>query len=197
MLVGVMGKMGAGKTLSMSILMEYCHYAMKAELHANYGLRNASRVKTTDDVWNMENGVFGFDEIWLTLDARLWKDNTFLTRWINQTRKKKLIVFYTTQHIRQVELRVRNATDVLIFVEKHPDGHWLQFIDWQYRLLMRRYFIPHSVTQKFYGIYDTYEVLEPLKKGKGHGQGDFDRKNNFLKRAGANYRYGKVKDEDW
>jgi hypothetical protein len=163
MLVGIMGKMGAGKTLSMSILAEYAAWVMKSPLHANYGLQGAEKIRTTNDIWEMENGIFCFDEIWLTLDSRLWKDNVFLTRWINQTRKKKLIVFYTTQHIRQVELRVRNATDILIYCDKTPAGHWLQFVDWQYQELGRRYLISHETAARFYKVYDTYEVLEPLK----------------------------------
>lgn len=166
MLIGIQGKMGAGKTLTMSTLAKYSAHALKAPLSANYGLSGASKIQTQKDIWDMENGVFCFDEIWLTLDSRLWKDNVFLTRWINQTRKKKLIVFYTTQHIRQVELRVRNATDLLIHCDKGPQGHWLQFIDWQYRQLGRRYLIPHSTASKFYSLYDTYEVLEPITKGK-------------------------------
>jgi len=162
MLVGIMGTMGAGKTITMSILMEYLHYTLNAPLSANYGLQNASLIKTTRQVWSMENGAFGFDEIWVTLDARSSKSNVLLSHWVNQTRKKRLIVFYTTQHIRQVDVRVRNGTDILIFVEKKPEGHWLMFIDWQYRRVLRRYFIPHEVMRRFHGIYDTYQTIRPL-----------------------------------
>lgn len=161
-----MGKMGAGKTLSMSILASYAAHAMRAPLHANYGLQGSSKILSLDDVWKADNGIVCLDEAWLTMDSRMWKDNVVLSRWINQTRKKKLIVFYTTQHIRQMELRARNATDILIYCEKTPDGHWLQFIDWQYRQLGRRYLIPHEVAKKFYKLYDTYEVLEPLSMKK-------------------------------
>lgn len=169
--------MGAGKTLSMSILASYTARAMQAEMHANYHLKKAELITSTKDIWEMENGVFCFDEMWLTLDARLWKDNVFLTRWINQTRKKKLIVFYTTQHIRQIEMRARNATDILIYCEKTPQGHWLQFIDWQYRQMGRRYLIPHDVASKFYSLYDTYEVLQPLTAGNKKDSSSYSSKD--------------------
>jgi len=160
MLIGVMGKMGSGKTLSMSALGEFLHYKTKAPLYANYSLLNATRVQSLGDIWKMENGIFCFDEMWLTMDARMWKDNVKLSRWVNQTRKKKLIVIYTTQHIRQMELRVREATDLLIYTTKVKDGIGLQFIDYQYQELKRKYYLPNK--RKFYFLYNTFETLQPI-----------------------------------
>jgi len=107
-----MGKMGSGKTLSQSILGTYLSEMTGVPLYANYGLKGAGRINKLSELWDINNAVVCLDEIWLTMDARLWKDNVALTRFINQTRKKKLTLFFTTQHIKQVELRVRNATDV-------------------------------------------------------------------------------------
>jgi len=99
-----------------------------------------------------------------------------------------MIWFYTTQHIRQVEMRVRNATDILIYCEKTPAGHWLQFIDWQYREMGRRYLIPHNVAKKFYGLYDTYEVLQPLKNdGSGDSTQDKHEKIHQLREKGKQW----------
>src|SRR3990172_8843387 len=114
MLVGVMGKMGSGKTLSMSVLATYLHKRTHIPLFANYDLKGAKKITSIGEMWAMDSAIFCFDEIWLTMDSRLWADNVKLTRWVNQTRKKKLLVLYTTQHINQVELRVRKATDVLV-----------------------------------------------------------------------------------
>jgi len=162
MLVGLQGRMGHGKTLVMVILMEYLHYGLKVPLAANFGLLNASRVKAMSDVWAFNSGVMGIDELWLTADARQAALNVFFTRLVNQSRKKKMILFYTTQHIRQVDVRVRNATDYLIFCEKTPAGHWIQIIDWQYREMLRKYLISFESAERFYNVYDTYEVLQPL-----------------------------------
>jgi len=162
MLVGLQGRMGHGKTLVMVILMEYLHYALKTPLAANFGLLNASRIEKMSDIWAFNHGVLGMDEIWLTADARQSRDNVFFSRLVNQSRKKKMILFYTTQHIRQVDVRVRNATDFLIFCEKTATGHWIQIIDWQYRQMLRKYFISFELARQFYPAYDTYEVLQPL-----------------------------------
>lgn len=156
-----MGKMGTGKTLTASVLASYIHNLTGIPLYANYALEGAEKIKDLKDMWALDTAIFVFDEIWLTMDSRLWKNNVTLTRWINQTRKKKLLVFYTTQHISQVEMRVRKATDILIYTERIATGHWLNFIDYQYNQLGRRYLLEHP--ERFYNLYNTYEVLEPIK----------------------------------
>lgn len=152
--------MGSGKTLSMTVISSLMARITNTPLYANYHVEGAEYLTTVKKLWEVQSAIFNFDEIWLTMDARRWKDNVMLTRWVNQTRKKMMIVFYTTQHIRQVELRVRTATDVLIYCERKPEGIWLQFIDYQYRTVGRRYLLEKP--ERFYNLYDTYEVLEPL-----------------------------------
>jgi len=163
MLVGIQGRMGHGKTLMMTILCEYLHHGLGVQLAANYGLLNAERVKSMSDIWAFNSGVMAIDELWLSADARASHANVFFSQLVNQSRKKKMILFYTTQHIRQVDVRVRNATDYLIFCDKTPQGHWIQIIDWQYREMLRKYLIPFEQARKFYPFYDTYEVLQPLE----------------------------------
>lgn len=164
MLVGIMGKMGSGKTLSMSILAEYLATRTNSKIYANYDLKmpiHATPVESLNDITKKENSIFCFDEMWLSMDARQWKDNVRLTQWVNQTRKKKMIVFYTTQHIKQIEMRARNATDILIYCEKKPEGIWLTFIDWAYGSIGKRFLL--TDTKRFFCLYNTYEVLKPLQ----------------------------------
>lgn len=175
MLVGIMGKMGSGKTLTMSILASYLSRATKAPLRANYKLEGALPVESMNDVVEAESAIFCFDEMWLSMDSRMWQDNIRLTQWVNQTRKKRMIVFYTTQHIRQIELRARNATDILIVAEKKPEGIWLTFIDYQWKSIGKRFLI--NKPERFYNIYNTYEVLKPLewtkKKESGYSNNSY------------------------
>jgi len=175
MLIGIQGPMGASKTITMVILAEFLHFKCRAPLSANLDMYDAKRIEYLDDVWELPPGIFCFDEAWLTLDSRNYaeKSNIDMSAWINQTRKKKVICFYTTQHISQIEKRMRNGTDFLLHCQKQADGHWVQFIDWHYKRLLRKFFIPNNVRQRFYGyhdtaaklhgFYDTYEVLKPLK----------------------------------
>lgn len=160
MLVGIMGKMGTGKTLSMSILASYLARATKAPLYANYGLEGAETIESLNELDKLEGGILCLDELWLSMDSRMWKDNVRVSHWVNQTRKKRVIVFYTTQHIRQMEMRVRNATDILIVCEKKGQEHHLTFLDYQYRAIGKRFVIGDA--RRFYSLYDTFEVLKPL-----------------------------------
>ena len=184
MLVGIMGKMGTGKTLTQTILSNYLHFKTKVPIFANYTLKKVpyTYINKLSDLWKVNNGIICLDEIWLTMDSRLWKDNVALTRFINQTRKKKITLFYTTQHIKQVELRVRNATDVLIYCEKKENGHWLWFIDYQYGQIGKKFFLDNP--QKFYDFYDTFEVLEPMK---------LDLPNSLLDTVPRDKQFGKFK----
>ena len=167
MLVGIMGKMGTGKTLTQTILSNYLHIKTKVPIYANYTLKKVpyTHITSLKELWNINNGIVCLDEIWLSMDSRMWKDNVQVTRFINQTRKKKITLFFTTQHIKQVEMRVRNATDILIYCEHKPEGHWLYFIDYQYGEIGRKYLLTNR--ERFFDLYDTFEVLSPMKMDEG------------------------------
>jgi len=175
MLIGIQGPMGASKTITMVILAEFLHFKCKVPLWANLDMYDAERLQYLDDIERKDSGIFCFDEAWISMDSRNYGDtgNIKMTQWINQTRKKKMIVFYTTQHISQIEKRMRNGTDFLLHCQKQEGGHWVQFIDWQYKRLLKKFFIPNEVRKRFYGyhdqngklhgFYDTYEVLKPMR----------------------------------
>jgi len=173
MLIGIQGKMGAGKTWFQTILAQYLHEKHGVPLLATYDFKKTDYARLTDakQLFSFESGVIAWDEIWISLDARLWTDNVFVTRFINQTRKKKIILLYTTQHIRQVEMRVRNGTDVLIHCEKKGSFHQFTFVDWQYQTIGRRLIVPKRDMTRYFDLYDTYEVLEPITMGKPQGKG--------------------------
>lgn len=161
MLLGVVGKMGAGKTYSMSVFAYLFSHLLNVPLYANYELLEAKRIQTVEDVWKMENGIFCFDEIWLTMDSRLSKGAIDLTRWINQTRKKKVIVMYTSQSFGQVDLRVRKATDFLFYAFKDHGAQKFTIVDAQYGDVGKTLAIRQP--EKFYHLYNTFEVLQPLE----------------------------------
>lgn len=166
MLAGVMGKMGAGKTRFMTIIGVYMHMATGAPLYANYSLFGVDfkRINSLKELWNINGGIVLLDELWLSMDARLWKDNVAVTRFINQTRKKKITLFYTTQHIKQIELRTRNATDILIYCE---NGNTVTFVDYQYMQIGRKYVFENP--NVFNRLYDTFETLQAMDMGEAIG----------------------------
>lgn len=152
--------MGAGKTFTMSVFSYLLSRSLGVPLFANYGLKGSQYINSLDEIWTMEGGIFCFDEIWLTMDARLSKNNVDLTRWINQTRKKKMLVMYTSQSFGQVDLRVRKATDFLLYAWRHHDTQKITLVDAQYGDVLRTLTIKQP--ERYYSLYDTFEVLKPM-----------------------------------
>lgn len=163
MLIGFSGKMGSGKTLSMSIFAILLSAEMKIPIHANYRLQGSKRIKSFDEVGEISSGIIAFDEMWLTLDARQWHKAAPLTHWVNQSRKKNLLVLYTTQHFRQLDNRVRAATDIVVFCERTVKGHSLRLVDPNGGHILKKIVFTFDQVKPFYGIYDTTEVLTSMR----------------------------------
>jgi len=160
MLIGVFGKMGSGKTLIMSIL-GYLFQPFDIPVYSNYDLERSLPVRDIDSLLKINNGIICLDEFWITMDARSWKDNIFLTRWINQTRKKNLLVFYTIQSFRQIDIRVRHGTDLLIFCEKLSNVPYFRytFIDGDSSRILKSFKLDYSKSKEFYNIYLKHLLL--------------------------------------
>jgi len=172
MLVGFIGRMGQGKTLSMTVFGTYLAYKSGARLKARHQINalNAELVTKVSQVWDTDNAIFLWDELWIDMDSRDYQNNIDLTQFINQSRKKNAFVGYTAQHNSQVEKRVRKATDYLIhcekIVKKEKDGtkntsHKLIIVDPFNGKILRQIIIRRPET--FYKLYNTYEVIQPLK----------------------------------
>lgn len=160
-----MGTMGAGKTLAQTMIALAMAEATNVPIYANYEIKhpNYRPVGSMKELWDANNAIFAFDEMWITLDSRGWKNNIDITQWVNQVRKKGLLVLYTTQHISQVDIRVRNGTDILVLCERKGDTHILRFADWHYNKIGRTMKIPQSLASAFYPYYDTFETIKPIK----------------------------------
>jgi hypothetical protein len=169
MMIGIIGRMRSGKTLLQSILADYLRKKTELELHANYPLKNSSEVKTTKDIWRLNNCIFCFDEIWMTMDSRFWKDNASLSYWIMQTRKRGVMVFYTAQHRSEIEKRVRLATDLFIFCEhkkiNNKNAHKYTFLEPDLMnedkfLIGRSYLLLNP--EIWYSLYDSFKLMWPI-----------------------------------
>jgi len=63
--------------------------------------------------------VILLDEVHILLDSRgsMKKENKVVSFWLNQTRKMGVKLYYTTQHLHQIDKRLRSGTDFFIFCE--------------------------------------------------------------------------------
>ena len=164
-----MGKMGAGKSLGATALAVALADGTGRPLYANYHIRHpqAHYIASTRELFAVESGILVLDEAHLFLDSRQWKDRGVikLTHWATKIRKKNLICFLISQHIRQVDVRLRNLLDVLIVAERLDQLNFkFTFIDYQYRKLGRSIFL-HGDKQ-YFELYDTFETLKPLTAGE-------------------------------
>lgn len=154
--------MGAGKTLGMTVLGISFAKSMKVGLSANFTLKGISfeKIDSFNALLEKRTGVVLLDEFWQDVDSRRFAQNVDFTHWINQTRKKDLIVFYTTQDFGQVDKRLRRATHWLVFVERRGKGGSMTFV----RVLDGRIGKRLSIDDysKFYELYDTYEIVDCL-----------------------------------
>lgn len=168
--IGIIGAKGSGKTMVMSILGEYLHLQTNAPLRANYSLLNSIPVRTTKDIWQMKREIFCFDEIWITMDSRFWKDNAELSYWIMQIRHREVILLYTAQHRSEIEKRVRLATDLFVLCEAiEKNGRKMHSYTFLEPDIMnedvfkigRKYIIDDLF--KWYFLYNTRELVFPIE----------------------------------
>lgn len=166
MLVAIFGQMGLGKTLMMTILANYLVEKLpQIPFFANYEVQKAKAIRGVKHLLTIEDGLICLDEFWVSMDSRAWKNNVFLTRWINQTRKKNLLCMYTTQSFGQIDVRVRNATDLLIFCERFKGAQPFfrySFISGNNRTILKSFTIPEAKARHFYSYYDSFQLIRPL-----------------------------------
>lgn len=171
MFIAITGMPGHGKTLSMTILGVNLSKLMNVPLFATYTLNDVqyTKVRTIEELLAMQTGVVLLDEFWLNMDSRSFSQNVQLSQWVMQARKKSLLCFYTSQTMRQVDLRVRNITDWWIHVEERREGIWLNFVLYQYGRLGSRFLL--AAPHEYHKLYNTNEILSPLTSRASLGVG--------------------------
>lgn len=123
-LIGFIGSMRSGKTLMMVIELLKKHQEGK-ELYTNFHLNyvDYNRLEAndldiairSDTTLDFENAVFGIDEIHVWLDSRSSssKRNKITSYFMNQSGKLNTYVFWTSQFLRQVDIRIRLNTQIV------------------------------------------------------------------------------------
>jgi GTPase SAR1 family protein len=124
-IVGFVGKMGSGKTLS-CVREIHKYYLRGYKVMSNFHLNFPHTLINFEELYmmaeqqtEMNNVVIALDEVHILLDSRSGMGNTnkVMTFWLNQTRKMGVKLFYTTQYEHQVDKRLRSGTDIIIFCE--------------------------------------------------------------------------------
>lgn len=159
------GTLGSGKTLFMSFLAAL-EMQRGRPVWANYALHGATRLNTWDELFATSDGLICLDELQVLVDSREFskKENKVFSQWLLQTRKAGLELWFTTQHIEQVDKRVRGVLDWLFFLDRRSRRvpmSTVHMFDFQFGIAKGRRTLLHSPA--LYGLYDTYQKITMLE----------------------------------
>ena len=136
MIIGFIGQRNSGKTLSMTI-EAYKKYLQGYKIYSNYHLNFPHTPYTVDDLMMFAesgmyfgNSIFLIDEIHIWFDSRASgkKRNIIFSYFLNQSSKNDIDIYYTSQFSRQVEIRMRLNTEIVVesatrvVLWKNPDS---------------------------------------------------------------------------
>ena len=180
MIIGIEGAMGTGKTIMM-VRYLLLDYKKKSDIYCNFALKNIEYkpldvieiLKLDKNKKSLSNISIGIDEITVFIDSRVSSSvlNRLFSYFILQTRKRNVVLYYTTQDIMMVDLRLRRHTDFIVecdfvFHEDdsiHPIENLRKYDIWDFRnprsVRLVRSFIM-DIT-KYFDYYDTNEVILP------------------------------------
>lgn len=130
-MIGVMGRLGAGKTTIAAIMAHLYKQAIEArggwvDLYANFDLTGAERMRESEDwfkVADSHGSICVWDEAHRSFSNRSWMkhENTFATDLLTFCRKMASIQIFATPSIKRLDTRIREMLEVLILVR--PAGN--------------------------------------------------------------------------
>ncbi|MEI6887614.1 MAG: zonular occludens toxin domain-containing protein [bacterium] len=180
MILAFIGTVGSGKTLS---AVEQCylyhrdkHYKIYSNIKLNfpYTALNFKQLKyMIENKEQLQDVVIFLDEVHIAIDSRssMTKKNKILSYFILQTRKRNVRMLVTTQHLAQIDKRLRDTIDILVFCKNLTnktstvklDVFTPQFIQQEYLFqwaddVKPKRRIIHA--NPVYPLYDTKEIVD-------------------------------------
>ena len=167
-IVAIIGDRGSGKTVTMTATGKIYAQENNLKIFANYTLIGTDyEYITFNDIVDfpeyLHDAVILIDEAHIGTDAYEFFTHRVkdITKFVTQTRKRKLIFIYTTQVFTQVARRLRDLTDNIIYCETTTikDVFKLTITD---RSLDNNGFIRtlYLHGEPFFKYYDTDEIIE-------------------------------------
>lgn len=169
------GQLGEGKTFGMSVLAWHFvakarRSGIKADLYANFDLQGAKPLTSYRDFYDVarsEASICLLDEAHVNLDARLFHRgiNIYMTQFFFYLRKLSASLFMTTPHIRNLDSRMRQLTNILVDCHKITGGFLYEIFDYQSERLLRRKFLPIHVAKQIFatGMYDSHAIIRAVE----------------------------------
>lgn len=178
MIVLYVGRRGSGKTTTM-VKDAYQFKTRGYDIYTNMNSLTFSDVVLHDDeilsLLDREdsNYVLVLDEIQTFINSRrsARKQNVEFTYFIQQIRKRGVVILACTQFSRRVDIAFREHLDIIVFPEfkheygvvraRYEDNTFLEGFDYKTNRLPYREIVydPSPV----FALFDTNEVIEPVK----------------------------------
>lgn len=180
MIVAFIGGIGSGKTLSMTKRLYEDHQEGNSII-SNYLLKFGKKadIKYLDKEFfddyskselNLNRCSVAIDEAHVFVDSRraMSTRNKLFTKFITQSRKRSVNLYYTTQESTietfrfsgQVDLRLRKLTDYMIFCQYIDMGDNKYIVQYWYDNSL--YLIGKNIViaNKYFKLYDTNEIID-------------------------------------
>lgn len=182
MIITFIGTIGGGKTAS-AVYEAYKYHQLGYTVYSNIKLSfpsvSLTKEKFDDLVANdhqLQNAVLLLDEVHIWLDSRgsMKKKNRAITYFILQTRKRNIRMLCTTQHLHQVDKRLRDSVDILVFCRNMSNqtstitNDQEVFIEQQYVYQWREDQKPKIKViyiNPLFQLYDTREIVSFTEVG--------------------------------
>lgn len=168
MLIAITGAIGSGKTLYMT----RCLYREKMKNYdvriiTNYNVNFEHETIDAKELFDLKttlkNSKLGIDEMHIFMDCRdsLKMTNKKMTHFILQTRHLGVDLYFTTQDISQVDIRLRRMIDYLVHCSKteFEDIFKITIVDYTDIMnIKRNEFLFNG--KPYYDLYDTTELID-------------------------------------
>lgn len=185
--IGVMGRLGAGKTTIATILTHLYKQAVESrggtiELFANYDLTGSQRMKESEDwfkVADAHGSICVWDEAHRSFNSRnaMSFHNILANDILTFCRKMASIQIFVTPTIKRLDVVIRDMLEVLIIVRQMGNkGIRFDYYDYtadafgQYGQFLHSRFLPAGKVQQIYrlNLFDSHSFVSgfPLPKNE-------------------------------
>ncbi len=140
------------------------NYMKGMKLFSNYKLKGMPhlRIRDTEDIINMREGFAALDELWTWVDARQSgkKKNKFITLVLAKSRKRGLDIAYTTQRFYNIDIRVRQVTDLIVIPQMSSSGNFCTVRVYENPMTAEPVKVMKFYARAIYPLYDTNEEVD-------------------------------------
>lgn len=168
-LFAIIGELGSGKTLALSYLAWSNWFKRGRKIFSNYNFYGFpfTKVNSILDLDKMKDGFFAGDELWLWVDSRTSKKdkNRIISNILLKSRKRDIVIAYTSQTIMQIDKRIRDVTDFIAYPLMSVNNDFCRVEIFRgpkpnpaSRMKMPLYFFCEPI----YAIFNTYEEISDI-----------------------------------